>query len=52
MPEPHEGNEVPPKPLQEGVKLVNSILVRRRVCIDYPNKALYNIMGKGSGVLL
>ena len=46
-PEPHEGDEVPPKPIQEGVKLVNSILVRR-VCIDDPTKALYKIMDEGS----
>ena len=46
-PQPHEGDEVPPKPLQEGVKLVNSILVRR-VCIDDPTKALYKRMDEGS----
>ena len=46
-PEPHEGDEVPPKPIQEGVKLVNSILVRR-VCIDDPTKALYKRMDEGS----
>ena len=38
-PESHEENDVLPKPLQDGVKLVNSILVYR-VCIDDPSKSL------------
>ena len=46
-PQPHEGDEIPPKPLQEGVKLVNSILVRL-VPIDNPTKALYKRMDEGS----
>ena len=46
-PKLHEGDEVPPKPIQEGVKLVNSILVRR-VHIDDPTKALYKRMDEGT----
>ena len=46
-PKPHEGDEVPPKPIQEGVKFVNSILVCQ-VCIDDPTKALYKRMDEGS----
>ena len=40
VPQPHEGDELPPRPLQEGVKLVNSIVVRI-VPLDNPTKALY-----------
>ena len=46
-PQPHEGDELPPRPLQEGVKLVNSIVVRF-VPLDNPTKALYRQIDKGS----
>ena len=47
VPHPHEGDELPPRPLQEGVKLVNSIVVHL-VPIDNPTKALYKWIDEGS----
>lgn len=46
-PQPHEGDELPPRPLQDGVKLVNSILIRL-VPIDNSTKALYKQIDEGS----